>query len=181
MKWNLLNIVLYCETGTFCRWIDGNVSMYMIAPLKFHVSYKVDIFPHLILYFVFKLLRPQKSCNSWVQDKRGCKVWQVGARVIACRFLDFFNSTDFIKTTHLSIFDSKFQTHSLSLHFTNRTIIPTSSSKNWHFWKHCCVRCCKQWFCSFHLFFYVNQLFLLATWIAKKTYKNTLWIPYKNN
>lgn len=153
MKWKLLNIVLYCETGTFCRWIDGNVSMYMIAPLKFHVSYKVDIFPHLILYFVFKLLRPQKSCNSWVQDKRGCKVWQVGARVISCRFLDFFNSTDFIKTTHLSIFDSKFQTHSLSLHFTNRTIIPTSSSKNWHFWKHCCVRCCKQCFYSFHLFF----------------------------
>lgn len=122
-----------------------------------------------------------KAVTLGSKIKEVAKFGRLGLGLLLADFWTFFNSTDFIKTTHLSIFDSKFQTHSLSLHFTKISIIPTSSSKNWHFWKHCCVRCCKQWFYSFHLFFYVNQLFLLATWIAKKTYKNTLWIPYKNN
>ena len=122
-----------------------------------------------------------KAVTLGSKIKEVAKFSRLGLGLLLADFWTFFNSTDFIKITHLSIFDSKFQTHSLSLHFTKRSIIPTSSSKNWHFWKHCCVRCCKQWFYSFHLFFYVNQLFLLATWIAKKTYKNTLWIPYKNN
>lgn len=122
-----------------------------------------------------------KAVSLGSKIKEVAKFGRLGLGLLLADFWTFFNSTDFIKTTHLSIFDSKFQTHSISLHFTKRSIIPTSSSKNWHFWKHCCVRCCKQWFYSFHLFFYVNQLFLLATWIAKKTYKNTLWIPYKNN
>lgn len=122
-----------------------------------------------------------KAVTLGSKIKEVAKFGRLGLGLLLADFWTFFNSTDFIKTTHLPICDSKFQTHSLSLHFTKISIIPTSSSKNWHFWKHCCVRCCKQWFCSFHLFFYVNQLFLLATWIAKKTYKNTLWIPYKNN
>lgn len=122
-----------------------------------------------------------KAVSLGSKIKEVAKFGRLGLGLLLADFWTFFNSTDFIKTTHLSIFDSKFQTHSISLHFTKRSIIPTSSSKNWRFWKHCCVRCCKQWFYSFHLFFYVNQLFLLATWIAKKTYKNTLWIPYKNN
>ena len=122
-----------------------------------------------------------KAVTLGSKIKEVAKFGRLGLGLLLADFWTFFNSTDFIKTTHLPICDSKFQTHSLSLHFTKRSIIPTSSSKNWHFWKHCCVRCCKQWFYSFHLFFYVNQLFLLATWIAKKTYKNTLWIPYKNN
>lgn len=88
----------------------------------------------------------------------------------------FFDSSDLVKAAHLSVCDPNFEIHSLSHHLTNKSIILTPfpfirklkmNVQNCHCWKHCCVRCHKNWFHSFHLLLHVNPLFLLATWMTK--------------
>ena len=59
----------------------------------------------------------------------GCEMNEVpewvGGGAGAYTFWDIFDSSDLIKAAHLSNFDPKFETHSLSHHLTNRSIIPT--------------------------------------------------------
>ena len=61
------------------------MSKYTSAPLKLHVSCKVNIFIPLVIYYVTNLLKLQSCCNTWVRNKRDSGM----GRVVVYRFWDF--------------------------------------------------------------------------------------------
>ena len=118
--WKSLNMELSPEKDFFFRWADRNVKVYITARPKLHASCKINIFIHLIIYYVSKLLKLQWSSNSWVQNKQGYGMgwnwaWCLQIFRLFFRFL--------LTAAILSIFDPKFESNLLSQYLTSRSII----------------------------------------------------------